>query len=147
MALTDVTPRGQTDAIAFAVELPHPPEKVWRALTEPALLSDWLLPVLDLPLDLGGSFTYRTDPQPGWDGTVRCQVLEVEKHRRLSYTWVVGDMLDTVVTFTLVATTAGTHLSLVHTGFREDQKRNFGGARYGWRMMGERLVNLLGRIP
>ena len=147
MTLTDVTPRGQSEAIAFEVELPHPPEKVWRALTEPALLSEWLLPVVDLPLAPGGAFTYRTERQPGWDGTVRCRVLEVDEHRRLSYTWVVGDMLDTVVTFTLVATTGGTRLSLVHTGFREDQKRNAGGARYGWRMMGERLVNMLGRIP
>ena len=147
MALTDVTPKGHGATIAFDVELPHPPEKVWRALTEPALVSEWLLPVLDLPLTPGGAFTYRTQAQPGWDGTVRCQVLEVEQYRRLSYTWVVGEMLDTVVTFTLAPTDAGTRLSLVHAGFREDQKRNSGGARYGWRMMGERLVNLLGRIP
>ena len=54
--------------------------------------------------------------------------------------------LDTVVTFTLTPTTTGTHLELTQSGFREDQKRNFGGARYGWRMMGDRLVELLGRI-
>lgn len=143
--LADITPRGTSEAIAFEVELPHPVEKVWRALTEPTLLSEWLLPVLDLPLVPGGAFAYRTQPQPGWDGTVHCRVIEVEKYRKLSYTWVVGDMLDTVVTFGLVATEAGTHLSLVHRGFREHQKRNFGGARYGWRRMGERLVTLLGR--
>jgi uncharacterized protein YndB with AHSA1/START domain len=147
MNFTDVTPRGQSETIAFEAELPHPPEKVWRALTEPALVSEWLLPVLDLPLAPGGGFAYRTEPQPGWDGTVSCRVLEVERHRRLSYTWVVGEMLDTVVTFTLTPTPGGTHLSLVHGGFREEQKRNAGGARYGWRMMGERLVHLLGRIP
>lgn len=146
MTLSDVTVRGQTEAIAFEVALPHPPEKVWRTLTQPELLSQWLLPVLDLHLAPGAAFTYRTHPQPGWDGTVQCRVLEVEKHRRISYTWVVGNMLDTVVTFTLTATATGTHLSLVHAGFREDQKRNAGGARHGWRMMGERLVDLLARM-
>lgn len=62
---------------------------------------------------------------------------------RIRYTWLVGD-LDTVVTFTLDPTPTGTRLFLEHTGFQPHQKRNFGGARYGWRMMGDKLVNLLG---
>jgi len=65
-------------------------------------------------------------------------------HRRLRYTWRVGGM-DTVVTFTLEPTASGTHLSLVQSGFTPEQKRNFGGARYGWKMMGSRLIELLGR--
>ena len=56
-------------------------------------------------------------------------------------------MLDTVVTFTVTPTTAGTRLFLVQSGFKPDQKQNFGGARYGWKMMGGKLVDLLGRIP
>jgi hypothetical protein len=60
---------------------------------------------------------------------------------------VVGDFLDTIVTFTLTPIESGTHLLLVQSGFRPDQKQNFGGARYGWRMMGQKLVDLLGRIP
>jgi len=77
---------------------------------------------------------------------VNCRILEIEGHRKLSYTWVVGDM-DTVVTFTLTPTASGTRLSLVHAGFKPDQKQNFGGARYGWKMMGGKLVDLLARLP
>jgi len=51
------------------------------------------------------------------------------------------------VTFTLTPTASGTHLSLVQSGFRPDQKQNVAGARYGWNMMGGKLVNLLARIP
>jgi uncharacterized protein YndB with AHSA1/START domain len=73
-------------------------------------------------------------------------MLEIEAQRKLSYTWVVGEMeIDTVVTFTLEPTRLGTRLSLVQSGFRASQKRNFGGARYGWKMMGEKLLELLAR--
>ena len=148
MTLLDTTPPSQTESISFDFELDHPPEKVWRALTEPALLAEWLLPVLDLKLEPGAAFTLKTQPYPGWDGTVHCRMLEIEAHRKLSYAWVVGDMeLVTVVTFTLAPTASGTRLSLVQSGFKPDQKRNFGGARYGWRMMGDKLVDLLARIP
>ena len=77
---------------------------------------------------------------------MNCRILEIEAHRKLSYTWVAGDM-DTVVTFTLTPTASGTRLSLVQSGFKPDQKQNFGGARYGWKMMGGKLVDLLARIP
>ena len=74
---------------------------------------------------------------------MNCRFLEIETHRKLSYTWVVGGMLDTVVTFTLAPTASGTRLSLVQSGFKSDQKQNFGGARYGWKMMGGKLIDLL----
>ena len=77
---------------------------------------------------------------------MQCRVAELETHRKVSYDWDVGDM-DTVVTFTLTPTASGTRLYLVHSGFKPDQKKNFGGARYGWKMMGGKLVDLLGRIP
>jgi uncharacterized protein YndB with AHSA1/START domain len=51
-----------------------------------------------------------------------------------------------VVTFTLTPTASGTILSLVQSGFKPHQKQNWGGARYGWNMMGGKLVELLGRI-
>jgi uncharacterized protein YndB with AHSA1/START domain len=78
---------------------------------------------------------------------VNCRFVEIEPGRKLSYTWVVGTDIDTVVTFTLTPTTSGTRLTLVQSGFKPDQKRNFGGARYGWRMMGGKLVDLLAEIP
>src|SRR5688572_9170774 len=148
MTPTDMTTQSQTESLAFDFDLHHPPEKVWRALTDPALLAEWLLPVVDLKLEPGAAFTFKTQPYPGWDGTVNCRILEVEARRKLSYAWVVGDMaLDTVVTFTLTPTATGTRLSLVQSGFKPDQKQNFGGARYGWTMMGGKLVDLLARIP
>jgi uncharacterized protein YndB with AHSA1/START domain len=133
-------------SLAFELELPHPPTKVWRALTEPALLTEWLLPVMELELEPGAAFTFRAQPQPNWDGVVNCRLLEIEANRKLSWTWVVGD-LDTVVTFTLAPTTSGTRLSVVHAGFTPAQKHNLNGARYGWKMMGAKLVDLLARTP
>jgi uncharacterized protein YndB with AHSA1/START domain len=142
----DKTAPSQTESISFEFDLHHSPEKVWRALTDPVLLTEWLLPVIELKLEPGAAFTFKTQPQPGWDGIVNCRFLEIEAHRKLSLRWIVGD-IDTVVTFTLTPTASGTRLSLVQSGFRPDQKQNFGGARYGWKMMGGKLVDLLGRTP
>ena len=142
----DTTAPAQTESIAFEFDLHHSPEKVWRALTDPVLLAEWLLPAIDFKLERGTAFTFKTQPVGGWDGTVHCRVADVETYRKLSYHWGVGDMA-TVVTFTLTATASGTRLSLVQSGFKPDQKRNLGGARYGWKMMGGRLVDLLERIP
>nr|QLH55409.1 activator of Hsp90 ATPase 1 family protein [Archangium gephyra] len=146
MNTIDKTAPSQTAAISFEFDLHHPPEKVWRALTIPELLNEWLLPIVELKLEPGSAFTFKAQPQPGWDGTVNCRFLEIEKHKKLSYAWVVGDFIDTVVTFTLTPTASGTRLFLEQSGFRPDQKQNFGGARYGWKMMGGKLVDLLGRL-
>jgi uncharacterized protein YndB with AHSA1/START domain len=141
----DKTARGQTESLAFEFDLKHSPQKVWRALTDPELLGEWLLPVAGIALAPGTAFTFRTQPYPGWDGTVSCRLLEIEPQRKLSYTWSVPG-LDTVVTFTLTPTATGTRLSLVQSGFKPDQKQAFGGARYGWSMMGGQLVELLDRL-
>jgi uncharacterized protein YndB with AHSA1/START domain len=146
MTPADKTARSQTESILFEFDLHHSPEKVWRALTDPALLAEWLLPVVDLELEPEAAFTFKALPQPGWDGAVNCRFLEIEAQKKLSYTWVVGD-IDTIVTFTLMPTASGTRLVLVQSGFKPDQKRNFAGARYGWKMMGGKLVELLARIP
>ena len=142
----DKTAPSQTDALSFEFDLQHGPQKVWRALTDPTLLTEWLLPVVAFELEPGAAFQLKTDPKPGWDGVVNGRLLEIEAHRKLSWSWVVGD-LDTVVTFTLTPTPSGTRLSLVQPGFKPDQKQNFGGARYGWTMMGGRLVDLLAMLP
>lgn len=146
MSLTDKTAQSQTESISFEFDLHHSPEKVWRALTDPVLLAEWLLPAIDFKLESGAAFTFKTQAYPGWDGTVNCKFVEIEPLRKLSYTWTVP-FLDTVVTFTLTPTATGTHLSLEQSGFKTDQKREFGGARYGWNMMGGKLVELLARIP
>ncbi len=140
----DKTAPSQHESISLEFDLHHSPAKVWRALTDPVLLAEWLLPVVDLELAPGAAFTFQAEPRPGWDGIVRCRFVELEAERKLSWTWVVGD-IDTVVTFTLTPTETGTLLTLVQTGFKPDQKQNFAGARYGWKLMSEKLVDLLGR--
>jgi uncharacterized protein YndB with AHSA1/START domain len=152
MRLTDKTATSQAHSVSLELDLRHSPEKVWRALTDPVLLEEWLLPVVDLKVEPEAAFTLKAPPQPGWDGAVKCRFLEIEAHRKLSYAWVVGDphsefFIDTVVTFTLTSTASGTHLSLVQSGFKPEQKREFGGARYGWKKMGGKLVDLLERMP
>jgi uncharacterized protein YndB with AHSA1/START domain len=145
MTAVDTTARSQSESISFEFDLHHAPEKVWRALTDPVLLEEWLLPVIGLEVERGAAFTFKAPPQPDWDGTVNCRFVDIEPQRKLSWTWVVGD-IDTVVTFTLTPTASGTRLSLVQSGFRPDQKKNFGGARYGWKMMGTKLLDLLARM-
>lgn len=145
MTLTEKTIPGQTESLAFDFDLRHAPAKVWRALTDPALLTEWLLPIVELHLEPGAAFAFKAPPQPGWDGVVNCRYVEIEVQRKLSWTWVVGD-IDTVVTFTLTPTELGTHVSLVQSGFKAHQKQNFGGARYGWKMMSGKLFDLLARI-
>jgi uncharacterized protein YndB with AHSA1/START domain len=143
----DTTARSQTESISFEVDVHHSPKKVWRALTDPTLLSEWLKPVVGFELEPGAAFTFKAEPQPGWDGTVNCRMLEIETEKKISYTWAVGDFLDTVVTFTLTPTATGCLVKIVQSGFKPDQKRAFGGARYGWRMMGTKLVDLLAKLP
>ena len=146
MSIIDKTDAAQTDSIAFELELQHSPEKVWRALTDPALLGEWLLPAFGIELQPGASFVLKTQAHPPWDGTVNCKMLEVVVQKKLTYAWVVGAMgIETVVTFTLTPTASGTLLSLVQSGFKREQKQSFGGARYGWKMMSGKLVDLLAK--
>jgi uncharacterized protein YndB with AHSA1/START domain len=145
MTLVDTTGKEQGDSVSFEFDLRHVPQKVWRALTDPVLLAEWLLPVADFALEKGRVFSFRRPPIGGWDGIVNCCMLEIEEHRKLSYVWRAGDFVDTVLTFTLTPTAAGTRLSLVQSGFK--QKQNAGGARYGWKLMGTKLIELLDRVP
>jgi uncharacterized protein YndB with AHSA1/START domain len=146
MTPMEKTSPSHAESISFEFDLQHGAEKVWRALTDPMLLTEWLLPVVGLELEPGAPFTFTAQPQPGWDGIVNCRFLEIERQRKVSWAWVVGD-IDTVVTFTLTPTPSGTRLSLVQSGFGADQKRNLNGARYGWKMMSEKLVDVLARLP
>jgi uncharacterized protein YndB with AHSA1/START domain len=145
MTLIDTTAPSQVETISFEVDLPHSPDKVWRALTDPELMAEWLLPVTGLKLEVGAAFVLKTQPYPGWDGTVSCKMLEIEAKKKLSYTWTVP-FLDTVVTFELSPTAKGTRLTIEQAGFKPDQKQESGGARYGWKMMGGKLIELLDRV-
>src|SRR5579871_6631661 len=96
-------PGSEAKSISVEYDLPHPPAKVWRALTEPELLASWLM-VNDIRPVVGHAFTFKAQPMPGWDGTVQCEVIEVEPERRLRYSWSGGaedSRLESVVTWTL----------------------------------------------
>lgn len=146
MTVVDKTVASQSDSLTFEFDLRHRPEKVWRALTDPVLLAEWLLPVVSGKLEPGAHFVFQTQPYPGWDGTVKCQMKEIETNKKLRYTWVVGEMLNTEVVFTLTPTPEGTSLTVVQSGFRDDQKQNWGGARYGWKLMGGKLEGVLAKL-
>lgn len=134
-----------SDNISFEFDFKHPPAKVWRAITDPTLLAKWLLPSVGFELAQGTQFQFKADPQPGWDGTVNCRMLEIEPQTKLRYSWVVGE-IDTVITFILTPTASGCRLTLEQSGFKADQKQNLAGARYGWKMMSGKLIDLLAEL-
>ena len=125
-------------------EFAHPPEKIWRALTQPHLLEEWLTRSDFKPV-VGHHFHIRRTPKPDVNIVVDCLVLEVEPNKALSYKWD-GMGLETVVSWTLTPTRTGTHLRMEQSGFRADQKQAFGGAMGGWRQFFAKLEQGLERI-
>ena len=126
-------------------DIAHPPEKLWRALTQPHLMEEWLMKN-DFKPEIGHRFNLRGE----WGGVLDCEVLVVEPQRELSYTWNfrhddAAFNLESVVTFTLTPTATGTRLRMEQTGFRPDQKQAFGGAHAGWKQFFEKLDQVLAR--
>ncbi|HEU4655497.1 MAG TPA: SRPBCC domain-containing protein [Steroidobacteraceae bacterium] len=132
-------------SVVIEREFSHSPEKLWRALTQPHLIQEWLMkndfvPVVGHRFNLSGE----------WGGVLDCEVLTVEPNKKLSYTWNYAHddpayNLKSVVTFTLSAAGKGTHLRMEQVGFRPEQKQASGGARYGWEQFFTKLDGLLGR--
>ncbi|MFN3512021.1 MAG: SRPBCC domain-containing protein [Phenylobacterium sp.] len=126
----------ETLSVVVERDLPHPPEKIWRALTQPHLIEAWLMKN-DFEPVVGRRFDLRAE----W-GSVGGEVLEVEPGRKLAYTW--GDEnLRSVVTWTLTPTGAGARLRMEQTGFRRDQPRYYGGAQAGWPRFLDNLEHVL----
>jgi uncharacterized protein YndB with AHSA1/START domain len=124
---------------------PHPPQKLWRALTESTLLAQWMMNNDFQPVP-GHKFQFRADPAPNWNGVVDCEVLIVEPQKCLSYNWGVAADLHWVVLWTLTPTENGTHLRMEQSGFTPDQQQAYNGAKYGWnRFIGnlEQTLNTL----
>ncbi|MGA7341966.1 MAG: SRPBCC domain-containing protein [Terracidiphilus sp.] len=112
-------------------EMPHPPEKIWRALTQGSLIEQWLMSNDFQPV-VGHRFSFRATPAQGWNGVIDCEVVAVVPNERLSYSW--GTLgMESVVAWTLTPTESGTHLRMEHSGFKPDQVANYKGATYGWR--------------
>jgi uncharacterized protein YndB with AHSA1/START domain len=108
--------------IDATVDYPHPVDQVWKALTSSEALAAWLMPNEGVGRAgrlerVGQRFTFRTRPAPGFDGIVRCEVLELDPPRRMVWSWAGGN-IDTTVTFTLEETASGrTRLRLHQVGF------------------------------
>lgn len=129
----------KTLSVVVEREMPHPLEKIWRALTQPELIADWLMKNDFAPV-VGRDFSLNA----AW-GDVDCRVLAVEPNRTLSYTWAARG-LESIVTWTLTPAGAGTLLRMEQTGFRPDQPQAYGGAKAGWPQFFEALEQVLARL-
>lgn len=131
--------------------LSHPREKVWRALTQEALIAEWLM-LNDFQPVVGHQFNFRAEPRPQWNGVVSCEVLVVQALEQLSYTWNTSGQapdgeLKTIVTLTLTPVEGGTLLRMEQSGFRPEQEGNYKGANYGWPRFMTALETLLAKLP
>lgn len=134
--MTEAIPAIRT--VVIERDFDHPPEKLWRALTQPHLLAEWLMQS-DFALNPGHKFRFTAQ----W-GAVDCEVKEVEPNRVLAYSWEAHG-LESVVTWTLTPRESGTQLRMEQTGFRPDQNQAYHGARMGWRQFFDNLESLLAR--
>jgi uncharacterized protein YndB with AHSA1/START domain len=135
----------ETRSAVVEREFPHPPEKLWRALTQPHLIEEWLM-----KNDFKPAVGHRFNLSGEWGGVLDCKVLAVEPHKTLSYTWDFNHEdaafnLKSVVTFTLTPTSTGTHLRVEQAGFRPGQKQAYGGAHAGWKQFFTKLEQVLAR--
>ncbi len=129
----------ETRAVVVEREIAFPPEKIWRALTQPHLIEEWLMKNDFKPV-VGHGFNLRGD----W-GAVDCKVMAVEPNKTLSYTWAAMG-LESVVIWTLTPSGTGTHLRMEQSGFRGDQQQAYQGAKYGWQRFFANLEQVLARI-
>lgn len=127
-----------SDAFATEVDLPAPPEEVFRHLTDPAAMVRWMGQHATLEPIPGGAFQIDINGVP-----VRGRYLEVDPPRRVLVSWGVADSADmppgaTEVEFTLTPTPAGTRLRLVHRGLSAGQEEIHAA---GWRHFLPRLAS------
>ena len=131
-----------TRAVVLERRMPHSLDKVWRAITQSPLLEDWLM-ANDFEAKVGHRGTFHMPPMQGWNGVTDYEVLTVVPNAELSYTWNASGEeaaggLSTVVKWTLEAVDGGVLVRMEQSGFREQDQRNFMGAKYGWeRNLGE----------
>ena len=116
--------------------MPHPPQKIWRALTQGPLIEQWLMKNDFQPV-VGHRFNFRADPMPHWNGVVDCEVLEIVPLERLVYSWNASgdqalDGLKTVVTWTLARSENGTRVRVEQSGFRPQDEAGYRGMGGGW---------------
>ncbi len=134
--MTDAS--NDTRSVVVEREVPYPVERIWRALTQPHLIQEWLMKN-DFAPTTGHKFEFRSD----W-GTIACQVKSVEPNKSLSYSWDAAG-LESVVTWTLTPTPTGTHLRMEQVGFRPDQAQAYNGAKFGWKRFFGELEKVLAK--
>lgn len=128
----------ETRSVVVEREVPYPPEKIWRALTQPHLIEEWLM-----KNDFSPAVGHRFNLSADW-GAVECEVQAVEPNRTLTYSWDTKD-LESIVTWTLTPTDTGTRLRMEQAGFRPDQQAYFRGASVGWPRFLDALEEVLAR--
>ncbi|MCF6370808.1 SRPBCC family protein [Rhizobium halophilum] len=137
--------------IALDEVFPHAPSVLWKALTTGSLIARWMMEPKGFAPVVGTRFTFQTTPAGAWDGTIRCEVIEVKENERFSYSWKGGDegnsgygsLLDTMVSWTLSETKGGTRLQLVHSGFLLSRNVSaYEGLGKGWKVCLERLAGI-----
>jgi len=132
-------PATETLSVIVERDMPYPADRIWRALTQPHLIAEWLMQNDFLPV-AGHRFRLTAD----WGG-VECEVLVIEQYKTLSYTWAAFGVA-TVVTWTLTPTDAGTHLRMEQSGFLADQPQAYQGARHGWQRFAAALEQVVARL-
>lgn len=142
-------PAAASRSVVIERKLAHSPEKVWRALTQGALLEEWLMKNDFQPI-VGHRFTFRAAPMAHWNGITDCEVLVVEPNRRLSYSWNASGAEaakgpQTIVTWTLTPVQGGVLLRMEQSGFGAEQEQNYQGALYGWQRFLDGLERVVAR--
>jgi uncharacterized protein YndB with AHSA1/START domain len=139
-----------TRSMVVERQMPHPQEKVWRALTEGPLIEQWLMKN-DFQPTVGHKFNFRAKPMAGWNGVADCEVLVVEPPTRLSWSQnasgeQAADGLRSVVTWTLTPMGAGTHLRMEHSGFRPQDEGGYQAMSFGWPRVLANLERVAGEM-
>ena len=136
--------------IHFERTYPHPIEKVWRAISDPAIVAQWLMPTT-LVAEVGHRFTFTTKPYPGFDGTVHCEVITADAPHELAYSWSGGNLENTTVRFRLEQLNdEETFLRFEHTGFdgllNRLMARNVLAAGWRGKLLDRQLPEVLSRL-
>jgi uncharacterized protein YndB with AHSA1/START domain len=139
-----MTDTATTCSLVIEREMPHPLEKIWRALTQGPLIAEWLM-TNDFQPIVGHRFQFRNTPVKNWNGIIDSEVLLVEPYTRLAYGWT-SMGLETVVTWTLTPTANGTLLRMEQSGFPSEEGKNYKGAKYGWTNFIGKLEHVVGGL-
>ena len=128
----------------FSELFAQPIEEVWRAITDRPWLARWLMEN-DFEARVGARFTLRqADPSPWWRGHVECEVLELERPKRMVWSWADGSGSASAsrVIFELSGEGSRTRLTIRHVGDEPEEVAKM--IRERWPLKLRMLVSVLG---